>query len=466
MPLRTITTVKSEIVCNDSLRFDANYYLVNAIFKALEKKSSCKVKTLKELNAKISSGSYIDTYLTKTTGVPYIRVGNIKPFSIDESERSLVYVSKNVPNKIKVKENDIVIGRTQATVEKLGVASIIDKTNEDFIISQHISKITADKTIISPFYLIGYFNSKFYKAQTALATHGDTRVEMTHSQLKNIKVFLPEDKVIKIIDAKIRIVIENNMLAVEKIKTAKDLLNNNLNIESNNTDKFFSVTLKTIQDFGLWNASAYLPKYIEQENNLTNNFKTVKLGKISIIKKGVEPGSSTYKTELFKNESDYAFIRTSDITNNEIDIFPDYFISSDFGDTVNTIDAGGIVFSKDGAIGETAIISKHDKIIIASGFAQIQLNKDAKKYNITPEYLFAVLSSEETGFYPAKRRTVTASTLPHLRESRLKEIEIPVLDKDSIDEISILIKEAFALKDKKKKLIKEIKNEIDNYFDI
>jgi len=46
------------------------------------------------------------------------------------------------------------------------------------------------------------------------------------------------------------------------------------------------------------------------------------------------------------------------------------------------------------------------------------------------------------------------------------DIQIPILDKNSIDEITKLVKEAFELKDEKKKLIKEVREEIDNYFDI
>ena len=53
-----------------------------------------------------------------------------------------------------------------------------------------------------------------------------------------------------------------------------------------------------------------------------------------------------------------------------------------------------------------------------------------------------------------------------IREERLREIEIPILDKNSIDEITKLVKEAFELKDEKKKLIKEVREEIDSYFDI
>ncbi len=467
MTLKTITTNKTAISNCEKKRLDTKYFFVNFIFNEIEKKSSCEVKTLGELDVKISSGSYIDSYLDKTEGVPYIRVGNIKPFTIDESNKSLVYVSKNVPTKIKVKENDVIMGRTQATVEKLGVASIVDTNNENFVISQHISKITTDDKIISPYYLIGYLNSKFYKAQTSLATHGDTRVEMTHSQLKKVRVFFPKTDVLKSVELKVKKIVENNRLSIKKINTAKDILKMKLNIKSKSADKYFSVQLSTIQDFGIWNGRSHLPRYVNIEKELNTNFKTINLGKISSIKKGVEVRSDNYLTELFKKDNDYAFIRTSDITNNEIDIFPDYFVPSVLAESLNNKTIGGeIVFSKDGIIGEAAIISKYDKVIVASGFAKIKLNTEAKAHNITSEYLFTILSSEETGFYPAIRRTVIASTIPHLREERLKELKIPILDKNSIDKITKLVKEAFELKDEKKKLIKEVRNKIDSYFDI
>ena len=60
--------------------------------------------------------------------------------------------------------------------------------------------------------------------------------------------------------------------------------------------------------------------------------------------------------------------------------------------------------------------------IVASGFAKIKLNSKAQDYNITPEYLFAILSLRETGFYPAIRRTVIASIIPYLRIERLVDL--------------------------------------------
>lgn len=153
--------------------------------------------------------------------------------------------------------------------------------------------------------------------------------------------------------------------------------------------------------------------------------------------------------------------------NYEVDQFPDFYIPEEiYQELEQDIKAGEVLFTKDGKIGMSAMITKNDKCIISSGISRLRLKSEAKKYNLTPEYLFLVLSLKETGLYSAMRRTVTASTIPHLREERLKEFKIPILDKNLIEAITKLVKQAFKLKDEKKKLIKEVREEIDNYFEI
>ena len=95
---------------------------------------------------------------------------------------------------------------------------------------------------------------------------------------------------------------------------------------------------------------------------------------------------------------------------------------------------------------------------------RLRLNSKGREYGLTAEYLFLLLSIEEIGLYPAIRRAVIASTIPHLREERFREIELPILDVDSITEITKLLKEAFELKNRKKILIREITVKINKYF--
>lgn len=101
------------------------------------------------------------------------------------------------------------------------------------------------------------------------------------------------------------------------------------------------------------------------------------------------------------------------------------------------------------------MITESDNVILSSGIVRLRLKEEAKVLGFTQEYLFIALSTVEVGYYSAMRRTVIASTIPHLREDRLKDMEIPVQDKEHIDKITTLVSEAFSLKAKRKQILKE-----------
>lgn len=449
-----ILHIHSDDIQNEQYnRFDVKYYVVNDFFDALAAKQKAVVATLANLKEQILSGSYIDSYTTKEQGIPYLRVGDIKPFSFDENEDDFVYVHPEVDTKIKIRENDILIARTQATIDKLGTASIADSYNSNWATSQHTTRIRINKNKISPYYVLAYLNSKFFKAQTALASHGSTRVEFTHSQLNKVRVFIPEDRLYGDIINKVKLVIEYNRQANNLIEEAKKVFKNAISLDRPNVKQpYFETDLLSLNDFDIWNATCHLPFYAENERELKSKFPSVKLGEIVDIKKGDEVGSNNYDTYINKTDTDYAFIRTSDIVNHEIDLFPDYFISEHIYNSVNQeLRAGDILFTKDGKIGQTAIVTNKDKAIISSGIARIRLKRS--EHNITPEYLFTVLSLKETGYNPAIRRTVIGTTIPHLREERLKQIAVPILDNGIVDRISQKISTAFALKSERKDLI-------------
>ncbi|MDR2408457.1 MAG: hypothetical protein LBE13_10155 [Bacteroidales bacterium] len=461
MAVKTLHVNSGDIRNEQYQRFDVKYYVVDNFFSSLSKKQKLAVATLADLKEQIISGSYIDTYTTKEKGIPYLRVGDIKPFSFDENADDFVYVSPDVDKKIRIKENDILIARTQATIDKLGTASIADTHNSNWATSQHTTRIRVNENKISPFYLLAYLNSKFFKAQTALASHGSTRVEFTHSQLSKVRIFKPETKLYNEIINKVKTIIEYNRTANNLIQEAKDIFQKAISLNKTNIKQaYFQTDLQALKEFNIWNATCHLPFFADNEKELKTKFEIVKLGKIADIKKDDEVGSANYDIYLNKQTTDYAFIRTSDIVNHEIDLFPDYFISQDIFNTVSQeLQIGDILFTKDGKIGQTAIVTEADKAIIASGIARIRTKKN--NYGITPEFLFVVLSLKETGYNPAIRRTVIGTTIPHLREERLKQIAIPILGTAIVDTITQKIKMAFELKANRKNLIDNVLDELN-----
>lgn len=465
--------IKTESVNNKGfkgkhIRLDPTYYILKEEIKKMQKVDFLECKTLDEHNIEVSSGSYVDNYLNKETGVKYLRVGNIKPYSINESERNTEYVSNEVNAKNKVCFKDVILGRTQATTEKLAVASIIDENSSGSYISQHVSKLNAKNSTISPEFLVSYLNSDFYIHQLKIASHGDTRVELTHSQLKELLIFLPDKKTVKKIEENVSEIFSLNKKANALMQKAFDILKKNLDLQELKNYQSFSLNNSKLFNADIWNPKCNMPGYEEIQNEIISKHETIQLSdkKLFEIRRGKEVGSINYKVGLEKSDSDIAFIRTSDVINYEIDLFPDYFVDESFQKMPNLAKKGDIIFSRDGVIGETAMICEKDKALIASGFYIISKKEDL---DMSSEYFFTCMSSHEIGKIPALMRTVYASTIPHLQKrkkdtSQLQNFYIPILSKDAQDEITDTVKKAFDHKNSRKQIILKNKSILDSIF--
>ena len=220
----------------------------------------------------------------------------------------------------------------------------------------------------------------------------------------------------------------------------------------------FEVNVKELIKTNFWIPKHFSPFYKQKIIELKKLHKFVLLGEICVIKKGDEPGSENYIPYLEKSNTDIPFIRTSDLVNYSINQFSDIFLDENFYEELNQdIQPNDILYTKDGKIGITAMITENDKIIISSGIVRIRLlEKAIKQYGLTQEYIFAILSDKHFGFYQAIRRTVIAATIPHLREKRLAEFEIPILQKDKIKIITDIVNKSFQFKNETKKLDNKI----------
>jgi type I restriction enzyme S subunit len=429
------------------------------IFKKLE-----TLPNVLRLDEFISEGptNGIDLRNFTETGKNYIRISDMKRFFISYSGIKRVEFNK-IPKKIQIQENDILISRKGTP----GISVITTKSDIDNVIGTEVILIRIKKDY-DPYYLVAFFNSKVFYEQILNNLSGAVASGINHPSLKKLKI-LYDKNLIKIISDKVKETIKLHVKANFILSRTQNIFYQKIGLNFSKIEKenIFSVNLSSFIDIDLWTPAYSYPLYINTLKAIQKKWQTVLLGEIATVKKGNEVGSNNYNKYLDKKDSDVPFIRTSDLINYEIDKFPDFYIPEEtYQELKQDIKAGDVLFTKDGKIGMTAMITKSDKSIICSGISRLRLKTEAKKYNLTPEYLFLILSLKETGLYPSIRRTVIASTLPHLREERLREFEIPILDKNSIDEITKLVKEAFELKDEKKKLIKEVRKEIDNYFDI
>lgn len=460
--LKTVTVNIDRV--KQSNRFEPDFWVIGDFIDNVL--SHHKHKRIAEYSKFIKKGIFdLKAERYQTDGIPFLRISNLKYFELGTED--LVYISEEdnkANSKTILRHGDIAFSK----IGTLGKILRIGKRFPEVNISQNLIGVGFKKET-NKNYIFAFLLSKLALLQIKKNKKKQLQDKLNLDDIRDIEVVeLPEEKIKKISELveKAEEKAEKSLSILEQAQ-AIFYQKSGIDFSKIQKEKTFSVNLSDFAEYDLWTPAFSYPLYVNTLKAIQKKWQTIPLSEIATVKKGNEVGSDNYNKYLDKKDSDIPFIRTSDLVNYEVDQFPDFYIPEEiYQELMQDVKAGDVLFTKDGKIGMSAMITKNDKAIIASGMVRLRLKAEAKKYNLSSEYLFIVLSLKETGLYPAIRRTVVASTIPHLREERLKEFEIPILDKTSMDEITKLVKEAFELKDEKKKLIKEVREEIDSYFDI
>lgn len=446
-------------------RFEPRYYYMLNKHKSIFEKTGYEILAQIAILTSGTTPEHTDEKVNETD-VCFIKSADVKRFAINYQTSSFITKERHqIQKRSTVKKNDVLISNTG---KYLGFTSLFNEYYPEANINQNIIRVRLDEeaqTVYNPFFLSLFLNSKFgqEEIQSYLTITGQKYLNMQNFRTFKLPKF--NKKFIEKISEKLKTIYDYDKQAIELIEQAKNYFIEKLSIQNNKIKqpKSFSVKLSSFVNEDNWTARFSNPLYLETEKLISSKFPTVKLGEISDLQKGDEPGSDKYIEYLEAKQSDIPFIRTTDIVNHECDLFPDFFILKEFSNELNQdIKSGDILFTKDGKIGETGMLTEYDKALISSGISRIRLKEEAiKKHKLTSEYLFACLSGKETGYYPAIRRTVVGTTIPHLREERMRHILIPILKEEQIKTITEKIKKAFALKAERKKLINEVLKEID-----
>ena len=445
-------------------RYEPEYWIVTNQLDKLFKQ--CKHKPLIEYSVSIKKGIFdLKAEKYQQSGVPFLRISNLKYFELDKT--GMVYISEK-DNSLNTKT---ILSYGDIAFSKIGTLGKILRINKEYPyvnISQNLIGVKL-KDNVDKGYIFAFLLSKLTLAQINKNRKKQLQDKLNLDDVKYIQIIDIEDKLKSNIGNKV-LDIENYIYTANSlVNKAKQFFYSCLNIDFKTIIKenAYSVKKSNFVNADLWTPMYSYPLFVNTLKTIREKWPTVNIGTITDVVKGNEVGSDNYIGYIDKHKTDVPFIRTSDIVNNEIDQYPDYFVSENIYDALNQkFNDGDVLFTKDGKIGMVGILTEYDKAIISSGIVGLRLNKKAKEYNITPEYVFIALSIKEIGIYASKRRTVVASTIPHLREERMKEIEIPILDKVSIDKITDWVKQAIKLKTEKKRLIDEVRGDMDSYFEL
>ena len=444
-------------------RFEPKFYLFKAKHKLAKEKYV--FIPLDQLGEKIARGQSPKPYTYRKRGDGshiFIRTADLKRNVLNF--QTIVYLQDETFNKQKsnrVQAKDLLIS---VVGNYLGCTIVIPNNVSEGAFNDNSARVRITSNKVNPYWVSAFLNSKF--------GHGLIHATVTRTGQKILSAGNVKKLEIPIIP--------NESFSyrlqecIDKLQRAQSLIYQSFDLFSLYLDSpvflptyHFTSSLSYINNGDLWTPRYSFPQYFKAIDEVKKRFKTVTLDGIANIKKGNEVGSDEYISYADKTISDIPFIRTTDIVNFEPDLYPDFFVPYPmFNELHQGLGTNEVLFTKDGKIGITGMITNSDKVIISSGIARISPNTSAIKMGLTPEYLFVALSNPIIGGYQAKQRTVIASTIPHLREERIKEFILPVFETEKINKITILVKEANRLKAEVKLELSAIKEEIDQLFEI
>ena len=451
-------------------RLEPSYYYYNVVVKERSMARGINYVKLHTMTEMISDGEHSAIPRQKKAGVRYLYGRNIKDGIINfDPNTDSSYISTENYHKFKrihLNEDDVLM----TIVGTIGKVAVYKKSYVGTAgIPRHIAKIRLkEDSIFSNHYLVAFLLSKLGKRQITNISTGNNQPLLSIANIETLDIPIisqkEHDKITK--DSKRCIECEEEALALIKEAQSVFYSESGIHFSEVKEDLRYTAYKSELVKNNLWISLFNYPLYVNTVKEMAAHWPLHSLGSLVEVFVGDEVGSDSYNEYVEKRSSDIPFVRTSDIINYELDQFPDFYVSnSTYVALAQGVQAGDILFSKDGKIGMVGMVTASDKMIVSSGFAILRLKPEAIQLGVTPEYLFTVLTLPEIGIYASKRRTVVASTIPHLREDRLKEMEIPIIGKSTIGLISEKVKAAFELKDEKKRLQKSIRESIDKLFE-
>jgi hypothetical protein len=172
-------------------------------------------------------------------GTPYLRAGDVKRNEIDLDDCNRVpYTTDDLNEYRQLKQGDILVSRKGTT----GRVSVVTEREVNSIISSEVMKLTLrgsisyssdDTRAIDPFYVSAFLNSHFGKLQIERHLTGSVSQGINQTDLKSVKIPLPEEEEQKKVAQKYKQVRELRSkikeLDVEAMQLADQVGTNNKN---------------------------------------------------------------------------------------------------------------------------------------------------------------------------------------------------------------------------------------------
>lgn len=194
----------------------------NKLFPKVKYKSNIHLKDVVE---SINYGT-AKAMSTEPMGVPILRIPNLKELYIDHTNLKYANLSENEFAKLKLQENDILVIRSNGSINLLGKSCLVTKKEIDFAFAGYLIRIRVKSDIINAKYLNYCLHSPSVRSQIESIDRSSSGVHnINTTELLNIKINFPVLKYQLEISDKIELLLETIAKAEIDSENSKSNLN-------------------------------------------------------------------------------------------------------------------------------------------------------------------------------------------------------------------------------------------------
>ena len=438
-------------------RVDAEYYQPDYL-KLLAKLRRLEAIPLESFCYFIKKGIFdLSPRYYVDSGIPLIRTTEIKSEIADLS--SVVFLSEDTHSRHKETElesTDIVFTKIGANI---GDSAILAHRHKRYNFSQNVAGAKIRKTVIAPYYLAAYLNSKFGKLQLKRAQmpSGQGKLELT--DIKKMLIVVADSGLQRYVEELYLRAEDEIQKSSDLYSQAESLLLEGLGLKDFKPKYELSYTANLSKAFGAHRVDAeyFQPAYDEIVNHLSKNFVTEKLKDIvSLLKHGKQP----YYVEggeipiLIQKHLGSQYVNLDALNDQDtprtdrkfIEKYPEYKVQSE-----------DVLFYSVGAyLGRTNVLLTQIDAVPASFITLIRTKK-----NICSSMFLAVFLNSKVGQLQSGQRK-SASAQQYIYPKDIGEFIIPILPDKTQQEIASLVRQSHEARNKAKQLLEEAKSKVEN----
>jgi Restriction endonuclease S subunits len=431
----------------NGLRIDAELYKKELVFFE-QKIKTLQYSTLGEEVRLIKKGIFdIKAECYSDTGIPFVRISNLKNCVIDTSDIVYIPEEENFKNlSTCLKRDDIILSKTANAAASL-VNLEICNTSQDTVAIK-----LKDNSRLNSHFIVIFLNTKYGLKQMQRWFTGNIQMHLNLEDCKtNLIIPIYSETFQNIIREKFKESID--LIEKSKLiyKNVQNLLLEKLGLFGwkipNETATIKNFT-ESFLESGRLDAEYYQPKYYEVVQHVKQTSFDL-LGNLVTIKKSIEPGSDAYLSE------GVPFIRVADLSKFGLSETVVFLNRNEYDIEALKPRKDTILLSKDGTVGIAYKIEEDIEAVTSGAILHLCVNDK----RILPDYLCLVLNSMVVQYQA--ERDAGGSIIQHWKTDEIKQVVVPILSQEIQIQLKDLVQNSFFLQEKSKQLLDAAKHAVE-----